>query len=162
MLYALCYASHYYAVHSPRACLGELCWHRDLRSFTYCTSSTRKAQTDRIRWCACLRCRGVHSAAVIEALARELKEERFLQPGADTKGKRHSFLSFSLCLSRACLGKMIVYIYKWRKKGDSIQKISFYMTNVLLQGSLCLCAEALFWYSSKLELQRICIYPDTS
>eukprot|EP01046_Picozoa_sp_COSAG06_P001916 COSAG06_NODE_64_length_26790_cov_7.462291_12_plen_200_part_00 len=23
---------------------------------------------------------------------------------------------FSLCLSRACLGKMIVYIYKWRKR----------------------------------------------
>ena len=25
------------------------------------------------------------------------------------------FLEFSLCLSRACLGKMIVFIYKWRK-----------------------------------------------
>ena len=24
---------------------------------------------------------------------------------------------FSLCLSRACLGKMIVFIYKWRKRG---------------------------------------------
>eukprot|EP01046_Picozoa_sp_COSAG06_P037655 COSAG06_NODE_4273_length_4410_cov_5.289754_6_plen_101_part_00 len=28
----------------------------------------------------------------------------------------HSFFEFSLCLSRACLGKMIVFIYKWRKK----------------------------------------------
>jgi hypothetical protein len=27
-----------------------------------------------------------------------------------------SFFEFSLCLSRACLGKMIIYIYKWRKK----------------------------------------------
>jgi hypothetical protein len=25
-------------------------------------------------------------------------------------------LEFSLCLSRACLGKIIVYIYKWLKK----------------------------------------------
>jgi hypothetical protein len=26
------------------------------------------------------------------------------------------FECFSLCLSRACLGKMIIFIYKWRKK----------------------------------------------
>ena len=26
------------------------------------------------------------------------------------------FLEFSLCLSRACLGKMMHFIYKWRKK----------------------------------------------
>jgi hypothetical protein len=25
------------------------------------------------------------------------------------------FLEFSLCLSRACLGKIITFIYKWRK-----------------------------------------------
>ena len=30
--------------------------------------------------------------------------------------KRHSFLEFSLCLSRACLGKKFVFIYKWLKK----------------------------------------------
>jgi hypothetical protein len=35
----------------------------------------------------------VHSAAVIEALARELKEERFLQPGADRENAT-LFLSF--------------------------------------------------------------------
>jgi hypothetical protein len=29
--------------------------------------------------------------------------------------KTASFLEFSLCLSRACLGKMIVFIHKWRK-----------------------------------------------
>jgi hypothetical protein len=29
--------------------------------------------------------------------------------------KTASFFEFSLCLSRACLGKMIVFIYKWRK-----------------------------------------------
>eukprot|EP01046_Picozoa_sp_COSAG06_P057193 COSAG06_NODE_11069_length_1573_cov_1.207598_1_plen_150_part_10 len=28
---------------------------------------------------------------------------------------RHLFFEFSLCLSRACLGKMFVFIYKWRK-----------------------------------------------
>jgi hypothetical protein len=38
-----------------------------------------------------------------------------------TLRKRHSFFEFSLCLSRACLGKMIVYIiYKWRKNGVSL------------------------------------------
>jgi len=30
--------------------------------------------------------------------------------------KTPSFFEFSLCLSRACLGKMIVFIYKWLKK----------------------------------------------
>ena len=29
--------------------------------------------------------------------------------------KRHVVFEFSLCLSRACLGKMIVFIYKWLK-----------------------------------------------
>jgi hypothetical protein len=29
--------------------------------------------------------------------------------------KRHSFFEFSLCLSRACLGKIIVSVYKWLK-----------------------------------------------
>eukprot|EP01046_Picozoa_sp_COSAG06_P008785 COSAG06_NODE_449_length_15623_cov_50.097204_3_plen_171_part_00 len=29
--------------------------------------------------------------------------------------KTASFFEFSLCLSRTCLGKMIVFIYKWRK-----------------------------------------------
>ena len=32
------------------------------------------------------------------------------------EGKRHFFLEFSLCLSRACLGKMLDFIYKLRKK----------------------------------------------
>eukprot|EP01046_Picozoa_sp_COSAG06_P025148 COSAG06_NODE_2096_length_7603_cov_8.520656_6_plen_198_part_00 len=31
-------------------------------------------------------------------------------------GSQWSFFEVSLCLSRACLGKMIVYIYKWLKK----------------------------------------------
>ena len=29
------------------------------------------------------------------------------------------FWEFSLCLSRACLGKIIIFIYKWRKKPPS-------------------------------------------
>ena len=34
-----------------------------------------------------------------------------------TVRKRHSFfLEFSLCLSRACLGKMIIRTIKWRRK----------------------------------------------
>ena len=32
------------------------------------------------------------------------------------EGKRHFFFEFSLCLSRACLGKIMNFIYKWRKK----------------------------------------------
>jgi hypothetical protein len=31
--------------------------------------------------------------------------------------KRHSCFEFSLCLSRACLGKMMHFLYKWRKSG---------------------------------------------
>jgi hypothetical protein len=31
--------------------------------------------------------------------------------------KRHSFLNCFLCLSRACLGKTIVFIYNWPKNG---------------------------------------------
>ena len=38
----------------------------------------------------------------------------------------YRFLEFSLCLSRACLGKMRHFIYKWRKK------TAFVLTNVLL------------------------------
>jgi hypothetical protein len=30
--------------------------------------------------------------------------------------RKTSFFEFSLCLSRACLGKMIVFIYKWLQK----------------------------------------------
>ena len=30
----------------------------------------------------------------------------------------HFFFEFSLCLSRACLGKMIIFRYQWRKKTD--------------------------------------------
>ena len=32
-------------------------------------------------------------------------------------GRTVPFLDFSLCLSRACLGKVFVFIYKWLKKG---------------------------------------------
>jgi hypothetical protein len=34
---------------------------------------------------------------------------------ADWVRKTASFFEFSLCLSRACLGKMFVFIYKWLK-----------------------------------------------
>ena len=38
-------------------------------------------------------------------------------PQAGTSMGNASFFDFSLCLSRACLGKMIVFIYKWCKNG---------------------------------------------
>ena len=36
----------------------------------------------------------------------------------------HSFSEFSPCLSRACLGKMIVLMYKWRKKWRFSHRVS--------------------------------------
>ena len=49
---------------------------------------------------------------------------------ADVLQENGTLFEFSLCLSRACLGKMIVFIYKWYKNGVSDlgrcdQKISF-------------------------------------
>jgi hypothetical protein len=38
---------------------------------------------------------------------------------ASSVRKTASFFEFSLCLSRACLGKMIAFIYKWLKKSVS-------------------------------------------
>eukprot|EP01046_Picozoa_sp_COSAG06_P052325 COSAG06_NODE_8758_length_2077_cov_7.371082_1_plen_132_part_10 len=38
----------------------------------------------------------------------------FLAVGMEVR-KTASYFEFSLCLSRACLGKMIVFIYKWLK-----------------------------------------------
>jgi hypothetical protein len=41
--------------------------------------------------------------------------ERGIPCGGLEVGKTASFFEFSLCLSRACLGKMFVFIYKWLK-----------------------------------------------
>jgi hypothetical protein len=38
------------------------------------------------------------------------------QPRVPPIRRRVSFFEFSLCLSRACLGKIMLFIYKWRKK----------------------------------------------
>jgi MFS family permease len=38
------------------------------------------------------------------------------------EGKQHLFLEFSLCLSRACLGKIMHFIYKWLKKCRFLMK----------------------------------------
>ena len=37
--------------------------------------------------------------------------------------RKQLFFAFSLCLSRACLGKMMHFIYKWRKKWKRINVI---------------------------------------
>ena len=51
------------------------------------------------------------------------KKARFSHLGASQLDRRRElamrnaiFFEFSLCLSRACLGKMTHFIYKWRKK----------------------------------------------
>eukprot|EP01046_Picozoa_sp_COSAG06_P012596 COSAG06_NODE_745_length_12649_cov_128.650916_3_plen_94_part_00 len=38
------------------------------------------------------------------------------QLNSTTPGKTALFFGFSLCLSRACLGKIMHFIYKWLKK----------------------------------------------
>jgi hypothetical protein len=45
----------------------------------------------------------------------ELRDLDIKHPDAVAVRKTASFFEFSLCLSRACLGKMIVLIYKWLK-----------------------------------------------
>jgi hypothetical protein len=50
-------------------------------------------------------------AAELEALVLEFSAVRFPCRNA-------SFFEFSLCLSRACLGKIIVFMYKWLKTTD--------------------------------------------
>ena len=54
-------------------------------------------------------------AGVTEALDALSLQELIHDRGATVR-KTASFFEFSLCLSRACLGKMIVFIYKWLKK----------------------------------------------
>eukprot|EP01046_Picozoa_sp_COSAG06_P002996 COSAG06_NODE_112_length_23474_cov_81.804458_10_plen_187_part_00 len=47
-----------------------------------------------------------------------------------TGEEKRTFFEFSLCLSRACLGKMFVFIYKWLKTGRRRRRLwlSFKMT----------------------------------
>eukprot|EP01046_Picozoa_sp_COSAG06_P069038 COSAG06_NODE_18640_length_876_cov_1.021879_1_plen_68_part_10 len=47
--------------------------------------------------------------------AVELRDLDIKHPDAVAVRKTASFFEFSLCMSRACLGKMIVFIYKWLK-----------------------------------------------
>eukprot|EP01046_Picozoa_sp_COSAG06_P000243 COSAG06_NODE_7_length_38054_cov_37.302569_5_plen_211_part_00 len=38
--------------------------------------------------------------------------------------RKRAFFEFSLCLSRACLGKKMTFVYKWRKSPFSYQNVS--------------------------------------
>jgi hypothetical protein len=53
---------------------------------------------------------------LIRARLLRVQQRQLQPPRAPACEKRHSFFEFSLCLTRACLGKMFVFIYKWRKK----------------------------------------------
>jgi len=44
--------------------------------------------------------------------------------------KNGIFFEFSLCLSRACLGKMIVFIYKWLENAFFSQGCNAHATSV--------------------------------
>jgi len=46
----------------------------------------------------------------------EGSSRKTFEPAGKRRRKSGLFLEFSLCLSRACLGKMMHYVYKWRKK----------------------------------------------
>jgi hypothetical protein len=50
--------------------------------------------------------------------------------------KTASVFEFSLCLSRACLGKMIVLMYKWHLKNAVFRRTAL---------TLALCRQALRW-----------------
>jgi hypothetical protein len=49
-----------------------------------------------------------------------------------------AFLEFSLCLSRACLGKIIIFKYKWLKKPDRRLTWVFWLLYSYL---LCQCRD---------------------
>ena len=51
-----------------------------------------------------------------DALTRSVKMTNGIT-GAAALHKTPLFLSFHVCLSRACLGKMIAFMYKWLQKG---------------------------------------------
>jgi hypothetical protein len=65
--------------------------------------------TERKRW-------GVHRIDTVWCQATLPDKERVVLFWKFHLRKTPLFFEFSLCLSRACLGKMFVYIYKWRKK----------------------------------------------
>ena len=47
------------------------------------------------------------------------------------------FFEFSLCLSRACLGKMFIFIYKWRKKTHSTNHFTILRRQKLPTKEIC-------------------------
>ena len=79
-----------------RACLGK-------HSVSYCKMAPKRpfSLRDATRVSGCMSCA---SAGTISTIWRTPLWKTFL------------FFEFSLCLSRACLGKKIVFIYKWLKK----------------------------------------------
>jgi hypothetical protein len=44
------------------------------------------------------------------------KKDRFVTSATSLAARKRDFFEFFLCLSRACLGKMLIFIYKWLKK----------------------------------------------
>jgi hypothetical protein len=57
-----------------------------------------------------------HVRTFREQRDRVRRRARRLHPRRNRLRKNGPFLEFSLCLSRACLGKMIVFKYKWHRK----------------------------------------------
>jgi hypothetical protein len=66
------------------------------------------------RWSAMIHVVSTEHVSSPSSSAAAAAESTSASPAAVRKTA--SFFEFSLCLSRACLGKMIVYIYKWLQK----------------------------------------------
>jgi hypothetical protein len=53
-----------------------------------------------------------------------------------------TFFEFSLCSSRACLGQMLIFIYKWRKKCRFLAFLSFGNTSCTTKTHTPVCVSA--------------------
>eukprot|EP01046_Picozoa_sp_COSAG06_P024130 COSAG06_NODE_1950_length_7997_cov_37.784882_8_plen_178_part_00 len=96
-----------------RHCLSRACLGKSSFLFLELSKTTHGKPCDH---CCCCRCPRVAEQAVGESrrpLCRLLVR------------KTASFFEVSLCLSRACLGKMIVFIYKWLKKAVFRRQLHF-------------------------------------
>jgi hypothetical protein len=54
---------------------------------------------------------------IVFSIYKTAQKSRFA-PTADAISafEKRAYLEFSLCLSRACLGKKMIFMYKWLKK----------------------------------------------
>jgi hypothetical protein len=78
-------------------------------------------------WLACRWWVGGGAVCVREPVLDDLvvRATKPQHAGRQRYAQRHFCFEFSLCLSRACLGKMIHFIYEWRKSGVSDLRLGY-------------------------------------